>query len=90
MIVKLLTGRRQAWWYSLLAVLITAALMSLVGAWWTKTQVDRAMRKLCESVVAADEAYQQPRPPGIPDSPTRQRLAKANHQLRLDLKCDAR
>lgn len=88
MIVKLLAGQRHVWWYSLVSVVVTVVLVSILGALYTRSQIDRANKRFCELIVLSDEAYRQPLPPGIPNSPTRQKLAAANHKLRTDLGCD--
>lgn len=88
MIRKFVLGQRRPLIDVLLAVVISIALMAGFGVWYTQRSIAQMERKFCTLVVLSDDAYKQPLPPGIPNSPTRQKLAAANHQLRGDLHCD--
>jgi hypothetical protein len=77
--------QRQVWWYSLVSVVVTVILVSAMGVVYTRTQIDKSEKKLCRLIILSDEMYKEP---GVPMTPTRQKLAAANHQLRTDLGCD--
>jgi hypothetical protein len=85
---KFLLGERKPLIDVLLAVIISVAVMAGFGVWYTHRAISNMERKFCTLVVLSDDAYKQPLPPGIPNSPTRQKLAAANHKLRIDLNCD--
>jgi hypothetical protein len=71
-------------WYLLVVIFVSQFAMVVGGILYTNYMV----QKFCEEIVLVDEAYKQPLPPGIPNSPTRQKLAQANRKLRADLHCD--
>lgn len=77
-------------WYLLVVIVVCMAALIVAGALYTRFETDRLGRKFCELVVASDEAYKQPPPPGIPITATRVKLADANHRLRESLDCDDR
>jgi hypothetical protein len=89
MIRKFLHGQRQPLVDVLVSVVVSVFLMAGFGVWYTQHQLDLMGRKFCKLVSLSDDAYKQPLPPGIPTTPTRQKLASANHKLRGDLHCDA-
>jgi hypothetical protein len=71
-------------WYLLVVIMVSQFAMVFGAILYTNYE----LRKFCELVVLSDDAYRQPLPPGIQVTPTRQKLAKANHKLREDLNCD--
>jgi hypothetical protein len=87
---KFLLGERKPLIDVLVSVIVSVALMAGFAVWYTSRTINNMERKFCTLVVLSDEAYKQPIPPGIPNSPTRQKLAAANHKLREDLHCDAK
>jgi hypothetical protein len=90
MVRKFLLGQRQPLVDVLIAVVVSVALMAGFGVWYTHRAIGNMEHKFCDLVVLSDDAYKQPLPPSIPVTPTRQKLAQANHQLRADLNCDAK
>ncbi len=74
--------------YMLISIVVSVCLIAGFDVWYTQRQISHMERKFCDLVVLSDDAYKQPTPPGIPVTPTRQKLAAANHKLRVDLRCD--
>jgi hypothetical protein len=77
-------------WYLLVLIMVSQFSMVIGGILYTNYATTQNSRKFCELLILSDEAYKQPLPPGIPNSPTRQKLASATHKLREDLHCDDR
>lgn len=75
-------------WYLLVVIFVCQFAMVVAGMLYTSYSTTQSARKFCQLIILSDDAYKQPLPPGIPNSPTRQKLAAANHKLRADLHCD--
>lgn len=90
MIQKFIRGQRQPWWYSIVAILISAMLLGFTSLYLSKRaeitahrEARKSEQQWCELLVTLDNIYQKKQP----ETQAAQQFAAEIHRLKVKFGC---